>query len=82
AEFGGCKASIFSSSDELLSCLRMRADKQFKLNNGALPCHQKNYSIAERSADEVKGADTNTQIAPDFSNRLKKNIGKIGKWAR
>lgn len=42
----------------------------------------KNYSIAERSADEVKGADTNTQIAPDFSNRLKKNIGKIGKWAR
>ncbi len=47
-----------------------------------LPCHQKNYSIAERSADEVKGADTNTQIAPDFSNRLKKNIGKIGKWAR
>ncbi|ABU71299.1 bifunctional 23S rRNA (guanine(2069)-N(7))-methyltransferase RlmK/23S rRNA (guanine(2445)-N(2))-methyltransferase RlmL [Vibrio campbellii] len=82
AEFGGCKASIFSSSDELLSCLRMRADKQFKLNNGALPCHQKNYSIAERSADEVKGADTNVQIAPDFSNRLKKNIGKIGKWAR
>ncbi|MDF5688975.1 23S rRNA (guanine(2445)-N(2))/(guanine(2069)-N(7))-methyltransferase, partial [Vibrio parahaemolyticus] len=59
SEFGGCKASIFSSSDELLSCLRMRADKQFKLNNGALPCHQKNYSIAERSADEVKGADTN-----------------------
>ncbi|MCV5372619.1 23S rRNA (guanine(2445)-N(2))/(guanine(2069)-N(7))-methyltransferase, partial [Escherichia coli] len=54
SEFGGCKASIFSSSDELLSCLRMRADKQFKLNNGALPCHQKNYSIAERSADEVK----------------------------
>ncbi|NMS31472.1 23S rRNA (guanine(2445)-N(2))/(guanine(2069)-N(7))-methyltransferase, partial [Vibrio parahaemolyticus] len=41
-----------------------------------------NYSIAERSADEVKGADTNVQIAPDFSNRLKKNIGKIGKWAR
>jgi 23S rRNA (guanine2445-N2)-methyltransferase / 23S rRNA (guanine2069-N7)-methyltransferase len=30
----------------------------------------------------VKGADTNVQIAPDFSNRLKKNIGKIGKWAR
>ncbi|CAE6900256.1 bifunctional 23S rRNA (guanine(2069)-N(7))-methyltransferase RlmK/23S rRNA (guanine(2445)-N(2))-methyltransferase RlmL [Vibrio alginolyticus] len=82
SEFGGCKASIFSSSDELLSCLRMRADKQFKLNNGALPCHQKNYSISERSAEEVKGADTNVQIAPDFSNRLKKNIGKIGKWAR
>ena len=51
SEFGGCQASIFSSSDELLSCLRMRADKQFKLNNGALPCHQKNYSISDRPVE-------------------------------
>ncbi|MFB9217394.1 bifunctional 23S rRNA (guanine(2069)-N(7))-methyltransferase RlmK/23S rRNA (guanine(2445)-N(2))-methyltransferase RlmL [Vibrio sinaloensis] len=82
AEFGGSQASIFSSSDELLSCLRMRADKQFKLNNGALPCHQKNYSISERSADAQGDNVTSSVIAPDFSNRLKKNIGKIGKWAR
>jgi 23S rRNA (guanine2445-N2)-methyltransferase / 23S rRNA (guanine2069-N7)-methyltransferase len=82
AQFGGCQASIFSSSDELLSCLRMRADKQFKLNNGALPCQQKNYSISARQS-ESKGDDVTEQvIAPDFSNRLKKNIGKIGKWAR
>lgn len=81
AQFGGCQASIFSSSDELLSCLRMRADKQFKLNNGALPCHQKNYSIAARSAEQ--GAESSqTAVAPDFANRLKKNLGKIGKWAR
>lgn len=87
AEFGGCNASIFSSSDDLLSCLRMRADKQYKLNNGALPCHQKNYSITERvgeassdgAADNSKNASS---IAPDFANRLKKNIGKIGKWAK
>ncbi|WP_367986444.1 bifunctional 23S rRNA (guanine(2069)-N(7))-methyltransferase RlmK/23S rRNA (guanine(2445)-N(2))-methyltransferase RlmL [Vibrio sp. NTOU-M3] len=82
AEFGGCQASIFSSSDELLSCLRMRADKQFKLNNGALPCHQKNYSISERSIESKGDVVTESVIAPDFSNRLKKNIGKIGKWAR
>ncbi|EGU50595.1 23S rRNA m(2)G2445 methyltransferase [Vibrio nigripulchritudo ATCC 27043] len=82
-EFGGCKASIFSSSDELLSCLRMRADKQFKLNNGALQCHQKNYSISERApGDTAKAADSETLIAPDFANRLKKNLGKLGKWAR
>ncbi|GAB2660794.1 bifunctional 23S rRNA (guanine(2069)-N(7))-methyltransferase RlmK/23S rRNA (guanine(2445)-N(2))-methyltransferase RlmL [Vibrio panuliri] len=82
SEFGGCQASIFSSSDELLSCLRMRADKQFKLNNGALPCHQKNYQIAERTGEAVSDNVTETVIAPDFANRLKKNIGKIGKWAR
>ncbi|WP_394125478.1 bifunctional 23S rRNA (guanine(2069)-N(7))-methyltransferase RlmK/23S rRNA (guanine(2445)-N(2))-methyltransferase RlmL [Vibrio hepatarius] len=82
AQFGGCQASIFSSSDELLSCLRMRADKQFKLNNGALPCQQKNYSISTRQSENKGDNVTEQVIAPDFSNRLKKNIGKIGKWAR
>jgi len=82
AQFGGCQASIFSSSDELLSCLRMRADKQFKLNNGALPCQQKNYSISARQSENKGDNVTEQVIAPDFSNRLKKNIGKIGKWAR
>ncbi|MEL7292301.1 MAG: bifunctional 23S rRNA (guanine(2069)-N(7))-methyltransferase RlmK/23S rRNA (guanine(2445)-N(2))-methyltransferase RlmL [Pseudomonadota bacterium] len=82
AEFGGCQASIFSSSDELLSCLRMRADKQFKLNNGALPCHQKNYSISARQANHSGDNVTESLVAPDFSNRLKKNLSKISKWAR
>ncbi|MFA0088244.1 bifunctional 23S rRNA (guanine(2069)-N(7))-methyltransferase RlmK/23S rRNA (guanine(2445)-N(2))-methyltransferase RlmL [Vibrio sp. 10N.261.51.F12] len=81
-EFGGCNASIFSSSDDLLSCLRMRADKQFKLNNGALPCHQKNYSISGRSAGELAEKRTDQVIAPDFTNRLKKNLAKIAKWAK
>ncbi|MGC9458927.1 bifunctional 23S rRNA (guanine(2069)-N(7))-methyltransferase RlmK/23S rRNA (guanine(2445)-N(2))-methyltransferase RlmL [Vibrio genomosp. F10] len=82
SEFGGNTASIFSSSDELLSCLRMRADKQYKLNNGALPCHQKNYSISSRRADSNGESSPGAVVAPDFSNRLKKNIAKIGKWAR
>ncbi|ASI90982.1 bifunctional 23S rRNA (guanine(2069)-N(7))-methyltransferase RlmK/23S rRNA (guanine(2445)-N(2))-methyltransferase RlmL [Vibrio mediterranei] len=81
-QFGGCQASIFSSSDDLLSCLRMRAEKQFKLNNGALQCHQKNYSISQRSEEELVGNKDAQVVAPDFSNRLKKNIGKIGKWAK
>ncbi|GAM70039.1 23S rRNA (guanine-N-2-) -methyltransferase rlmL [Vibrio sp. JCM 19236] len=79
-EFGGWKASIFSSSDELLSCLRMRADKQYKVNNGALKCLQKNYSISDSGARTGESKDQ--VIAPDFANRLKKNIGKIGKWAK
>ncbi|MGC9421511.1 MULTISPECIES: bifunctional 23S rRNA (guanine(2069)-N(7))-methyltransferase RlmK/23S rRNA (guanine(2445)-N(2))-methyltransferase RlmL [unclassified Vibrio] len=82
AEFGGCQASIFSSSDELLSCLRMRAEKQFKLNNGALPCHQKNYTIAERDTSQLTDSSSPSLIAPDFANRLKKNLTKISKWAK
>lgn len=42
---------------------------------------KKNYSISERSGD---ASQTNEQplIAPDFANRLKKNIAKITKWAK
>ncbi len=87
--FTGWQASIFSSSEELLSCLRMRADKQFKLANGALQCHQKNYAITARghkAGDDQPQQNTTTvnteQIAPEFANRLKKNINKIGKWAK
>ncbi len=79
SQFGGFRASIFSSSDELLSCLRMRADKQYRLNNGALQCHHKNYTIAQR---QTESDAPQAQIAPDFANRLKKNIAKIGKWAK
>ncbi|WP_114785735.1 bifunctional 23S rRNA (guanine(2069)-N(7))-methyltransferase RlmK/23S rRNA (guanine(2445)-N(2))-methyltransferase RlmL [Vibrio tetraodonis] len=82
SEFKGCSASIFSSSDELLSCLRMRADKQYKLNNGSLPCQQKNYHISDKERSIDGDAVTDMVVAPDFANRLKKNIGKIAKWAK
>lgn len=84
SQFGGCTASIYSASDELLSCLRMRAEKQYKLNNGALPCIQKNYQISGKAAaqsDETQQS-SDQQVAPDFANRLKKNIAKISKWAK
>ncbi|MDA9556097.1 bifunctional 23S rRNA (guanine(2069)-N(7))-methyltransferase RlmK/23S rRNA (guanine(2445)-N(2))-methyltransferase RlmL [Vibrio sp.] len=86
SEFPGFTASVFSSSDDLLSCLRLRADKTFKLDNGALPCQQKNYSISDVSRTSVTpkqhdGAEVSL-VAPDFANRLKKNLSKIGKWAK
>lgn len=81
-EFAGSRASIFSSSDDLLSCLRMRAEKQYKLSNGALMCHHKNYQITGQGKIDASISKIEDIIAPDFSNRLKKNLTKIGKWAK
>lgn len=39
--FGGWNLSLFSASPELLSCLQLRADRQFKAKNGPLDCVQK-----------------------------------------
>ncbi|WGE72130.1 bifunctional 23S rRNA (guanine(2069)-N(7))-methyltransferase RlmK/23S rRNA (guanine(2445)-N(2))-methyltransferase RlmL [Actinobacillus equuli subsp. haemolyticus] len=85
-QFGGWNASIFSGEPELLNCLRLRSHRQFKAKNGPLDCLQKNYQISERTAteqqaDELK-FEQNAQVAPDFANRLAKNIKKIEKWAK
>ena len=75
--FGGWNVSLFSASPELLNCLQLRADRQFKAKNGPLDCVQKNYSIAENFGD-IKASG----MADDYANRLRKNVKKLEKWAR
>ena len=75
-EFAGWKLSLFSGSPELLSCLQLRAERQFKAKNGPLDCVQKNYQLMAGSADSTR------DIAEDYANRLRKNIKKLDKWAK
>lgn len=87
SEFGGWTLSLFSASPELLSSLPLRAERQFKAKNGPLDCVQKNYRIATMT-DTATNADASaniappTDIAPDFANRLRKNVRKLDKWAK
>lgn len=77
--FGGWNLSLFSAAPQLLDCLQMRAERQFKAKNGPLDCVQKNYSIAQREQNTVIA----TAIpAEDFANRLRKNEQKLVKWAK
>lgn len=77
AEFGGWQLSLFSASPELLSCLQLRAERQFKAKNGPLDCVQKNYRLTA-----VAEGNTRAIIAPDYANRLRKNLKKLEKWAK
>ncbi|KFX19025.1 bifunctional 23S rRNA (guanine(2069)-N(7))-methyltransferase RlmK/23S rRNA (guanine(2445)-N(2))-methyltransferase RlmL [Pectobacterium parvum] len=76
SDFGGWQLSLFSASPELLSCLQLRAERQFKAKNGPLDCVQKNYQLAETQGESAG------QIAEDFANRLRKNLRKLEKWAK
>ncbi|MEH0832526.1 bifunctional 23S rRNA (guanine(2069)-N(7))-methyltransferase RlmK/23S rRNA (guanine(2445)-N(2))-methyltransferase RlmL [Pectobacterium cacticida] len=76
SDFGGWQLSLFSASPALLSCLQLRAERQFKAKNGPLDCVQKNYQLAETQGESAG------QIAEDFANRLRKNLRKLEKWAR
>ncbi|WP_152554924.1 bifunctional 23S rRNA (guanine(2069)-N(7))-methyltransferase RlmK/23S rRNA (guanine(2445)-N(2))-methyltransferase RlmL [Serratia sp. DD3] len=75
--FGGWQLSLFSASPELLSCLQLRAERQFKAKNGPLECVQKNYQLAENPQGMAA-----VQVAEDFANRLRKNLKKLDKWAK
>ncbi|WP_437889396.1 bifunctional 23S rRNA (guanine(2069)-N(7))-methyltransferase RlmK/23S rRNA (guanine(2445)-N(2))-methyltransferase RlmL [Phytobacter sp. V91] len=77
SQFGGWNLSLFSASVDLLNCLQLRADRQFKAKNGPLDCVQKNYHLAENTG-EVKAPS----MADDYANRLRKNVKKLEKWAR
>ncbi|EJI8524237.1 bifunctional 23S rRNA (guanine(2069)-N(7))-methyltransferase RlmK/23S rRNA (guanine(2445)-N(2))-methyltransferase RlmL [Shigella flexneri] len=76
-QFGGWNLSLFSASPDLLSCLQLRADKQYKAKNGPLDCVQKNYHVAESTPDSKPA-----MVAEDYANRLRKNLKKFEKWAR
>ncbi|UDG80694.1 Ribosomal RNA large subunit methyltransferase K/L [Candidatus Hartigia pinicola] len=74
--FQGWRVSMFSGDPELLKCLQLRSEREFKTKNGPLDCVQKNYHLAriyEETIDEV---------SPDFTNRLRKNYKKLSKWAK
>ncbi|MFP5597755.1 bifunctional 23S rRNA (guanine(2069)-N(7))-methyltransferase RlmK/23S rRNA (guanine(2445)-N(2))-methyltransferase RlmL [Kluyvera sp. 142486] len=75
-QFGGWNLSLFSASPELLSCLQLRAERQFKAKNGPLDCVQKNYHLAETTGEKP------ASLAEDFANRLRKNLKKFEKWAK
>ncbi|MEY2344367.1 hypothetical protein I3679_010550 [Proteus mirabilis] len=51
----------------MLSCIQLRAEREFKAKNGPLDCVQKNYLLSETPST------INTRLAEDFANRLRKN---------
>lgn len=85
-EFGGWKVAMLCSDIELISSLKLKADKQMKMFNGALECVFNIYTLHANSTrrdtpvlpDGVDIAD----IAPAFANRIKKNAKLLEKWAQ
>ncbi|MDF7671007.1 bifunctional 23S rRNA (guanine(2069)-N(7))-methyltransferase RlmK/23S rRNA (guanine(2445)-N(2))-methyltransferase RlmL [Orbaceae bacterium ESL0721] len=91
--FPGWHLSLFSGAPQLLDCIQLRANRQFKAKNGPLDCIQKNYTIkpsinesnnqSEKNlVDKQPNSSTLKIPAPDFANRLLKNSQKLAKWAK
>ncbi|BCV44955.1 bifunctional 23S rRNA (guanine(2069)-N(7))-methyltransferase RlmK/23S rRNA (guanine(2445)-N(2))-methyltransferase RlmL [Shewanella algae] len=86
-ELGGWQVALLCSDIELISSLKLKADKQMKMFNGALECAFNLYTLHANStrraavAAEQSGAEV-SDIASAFANRVKKNLKQLDKWAR
>ena len=78
ALFGGARLGVISSSEDLLSCLRLKGERSYTLYNGALACQLRVFSLAPN--ENGSHDDAMPAIAPDFANRLLKNQAKLKKW--
>lgn len=75
----GARLGVISSSEDLLSCLRLKDEKSYSLFNGALACQLRVYTLA---AAPDGAADGKAALpAPDFANRLQKNLSRLKNWA-
>ena len=79
-EFGGSRAAVISSSQDLLSCMRLHAEKVYKLFNGEIPCQLRVYALNAERGGEEEGAESKDKSS-DFRNRLAKNFAHLKKWA-
>jgi len=75
--FGGWRCGFFTERSDLTPRLGLRAGQMHALFNGAIPCKLLQFDIPAVSAD-APPADP----AEDFSNRLRKNLRHLGKWAK
>ena len=85
-EFGGWKIAMLCSDVELISSLKLKADKQMKMFNGALECAFNIYTLhansTRREVPELPEGVDIIDIAPAFANRIKKNVKQFEKWAK
>lgn len=75
--FGGWRCGLFTERSDLTPRLGLRAGHMHALYNGAIACKLLQFDIPPTEADTPA-----VDPAADFSNRLRKNLRHLGKWAR
>lgn len=77
-QWAGWRVSLLSSNRELLRVLKLRADREYSMNNGKLECKFVLYDMNESNCQQF-GDDAHNH---EFANRLRKNIKKLKPWIK
>ncbi len=74
----GWQVTLLSSNRDLLRVLKLRAAKDYDMNNGKLECRLVNYHLDEANCEQFSEDAQNHE----FANRLKKNLKKLKPWLK
>ncbi|GAA0784460.1 bifunctional 23S rRNA (guanine(2069)-N(7))-methyltransferase RlmK/23S rRNA (guanine(2445)-N(2))-methyltransferase RlmL [Marinobacterium sediminicola] len=85
--FTGWEAAVFTANPELCKVMKLRADKQYRMFNGALDSKLLLFKVHERDESEQKAPETEaatglSEQAQMFANRLKKNLKQLARWVK
>lgn len=81
--FGGWTAAVLSGNKALERHVGLKPETRFEVSNGSLPCRLLVYPIREGGVgDEGPRWRKPSPEAEMFSNRIRKNLRKLQKWAR
>ncbi|MEE3058067.1 MAG: bifunctional 23S rRNA (guanine(2069)-N(7))-methyltransferase RlmK/23S rRNA (guanine(2445)-N(2))-methyltransferase RlmL, partial [Pseudomonadota bacterium] len=69
---------LLSSNRDLLRVLKLRATKDYAMNNGKLECRLANYVLDEENTVQFSEDASNHE----FANRLKKNLKRMKGWIK
>jgi 23S rRNA (guanine2445-N2)-methyltransferase / 23S rRNA (guanine2069-N7)-methyltransferase len=87
-EFSGWRAAIFTADKELGMAMEIRSERQYSLYNGALPAQLLLFDLKQENRRQSRQFDSAaapaelSDGAAMFSNRMRKNLQQMQRWAR
>ncbi|PLY03858.1 MAG: bifunctional 23S rRNA (guanine(2069)-N(7))-methyltransferase RlmK/23S rRNA (guanine(2445)-N(2))-methyltransferase RlmL [Desulfuromonas sp.] len=91
SDFGGWQAAVLTSDQQLAYAIGLRPEKSETVYNGAIECQLLHYLVPADGAKVLPASDKETSASAEsastagaemFANRLRKNLKRLGKWAR
>ncbi|UTW45713.1 bifunctional 23S rRNA (guanine(2069)-N(7))-methyltransferase RlmK/23S rRNA (guanine(2445)-N(2))-methyltransferase RlmL [bacterium SCSIO 12696] len=84
SQFPGWQAAVFTGNPELGPEMNLRAHKQYRLFNGAIPCKLLLFAVNQQSlaASEPTEPEALSEGAKMFANRITKNQRKLKSWLK
>lgn len=82
ASFGGWKAAVFTANPDLGKVMKLRAEKVYKLFNGALPAQLLLFTVHEQTGEERVEEPALSEQAQGLENRLRKNLKQLSRWKK